>query len=155
MMRQFKKVFLFLSMLLAVTVNTYAGENQTKEDVSTEVEYAEDESSKWDSIMDAIIQVESRGDSKASHGNSLGILQITPILVTECNNILKRKGSKKKYTLADRLNIKKSKEMFILIMNQYNKTKSAINACRIWNGGVNSKKVRPGYWKKFLEYYKK
>lgn len=154
-MRQLKKVFLFLSMLLTVTVNTYAGENQTKEDASTEVEYVEDESSKWDAIMDAIIQVESKGDSKASHGNSLGILQITPILVTECNNILKRKGSKKKYTLADRLNIKKSKEMFILIMNQYNKTKSAMNACRIWNGGVNSKKVRHGYWKKFLEYYKK
>ena len=48
--------------------------------------------------MDAIIQVESKGDPKAKSGNSVGVMQITPILVAECNNILKRKKSKKRYT---------------------------------------------------------
>ena len=154
-MRQLRKVFLFLCMMFAVSVNSYASGNQKKEmNESTKVENVESNPSKWDKIMNAIIQVESKGDSKARRGNSLGILQITPILVTECNDILKRKGSKKRYTLSDRLNVKKSKEMFILIMNQYNKAGSAIAACRIWNSGINSKSVNHGYWKKFLKFYK-
>lgn len=154
-MRQLRKVFLFLCMMFAVSANSYASGNQKKEmKKSTKVEKVESNPSKWGKIMNAIIQVESRGDSKARSGSSLGILQITPILVRECNDILKRKGSKKRYTLSDRLNVKKSKEMFILIMNQYNKAGSAIAACRIWNGGINSRSVNHGYWKKFLKYYK-
>lgn len=154
-MRQIRKVFFILCMLLAVSVSSYANESNGKElENSTEVETTEKDHN-WDRIMDAIIQVESKGDNKARHGNSLGILQITPILVRECNDILKRKGSKKRYTLADRLSVRKSKEMFILIMNQYNKLKSAKLACKIWNSGVNSKNGRESYWKKFLEYYKK
>ena len=154
-MRHLRKVFLFLCMIFAVSANSYASGNQKKEmKKSTKVEKVESNPSKWDKIMNAIIQVESGGDSKAKSGNSLGILQITPILVRECNNILKRKGSKKRYTLSDRLNVKKSKEMFILIMNQYNKAGTANAACRIWNGGTNSKSVNHGYWKKFLKHYK-
>ena len=154
-MRHLRKVFLFLCMMFAVSVNSYASGNQKKEmNESTKDENVESNPSKWGKIMNAIIQVESCGDQNARRGNSLGILQITPILVRECNDILKRKGSKKKYTLSDRLNVKKSKEMFILIMNQYNKAGSANAACRIWNSGINSKSVNHGYWKKFLKFYK-
>ena len=59
----------------------------------------------WNPVMEAIIQVESEGNPKAKSGNSVGVMQITPILVTECNNILKKKKSKKRYTLSDRYSI--------------------------------------------------
>ena len=45
--------------------------------------------------MEAIIQVESGGDAKAVSGNSVGAMQITPILVKDCNAILKKQNSKK------------------------------------------------------------
>ena len=43
----------------------------------------------WDPLMDAITHVESRGDSRAVSGRSCGAMQITPILVQQCNIILK------------------------------------------------------------------
>ena len=41
----------------------------------------------WKPVMDAIIQVESKGNPKAynPNGNCAGILQITPGLVKQCN----------------------------------------------------------------------
>lgn len=50
----------------------------------------------WNPVMDAIIQVESEGNPKAVSGNSCGAMQITPILVRECNNILKRRKKQEK-----------------------------------------------------------
>ena len=68
----------------------------------------------WNPVMDAIIQIESEGNPKAVSGNSVGVMQITPILVEDCNNILQKQKSKKRFTLADRYSVEKSKEMFIL-----------------------------------------
>ena len=68
----------------------------------------------WTPVMDAIIYVESRGDAKAVSGNSCGVMQITPILVKECNNILKKRKSKKRFTLKERVSVEKSKEMLLL-----------------------------------------
>lgn len=56
----------------------------------------------WRPVMDAIMHVESKGNAKAVNGPHAGILQISKGIVTECNSILKSKGSKKRYTLADR-----------------------------------------------------
>lgn len=152
-MRYFKISFLFLFILLTASISTYADE--AIKGKTTNVENIGDSQSYWEDVMNAIIQVESRGITTARNGSSLGVLQITPILVAECNNILKRKGSKKRYKLSDRLSVKKSKEMFVIIMNRYNKTKTAIEACRIWSGGPYCKKIRQSYWRKFLKYYKK
>uniref|UniRef100_A0AB33J9Q7 Transglycosylase SLT domain-containing protein n=1 Tax=Prevotella sp. GTC17260 TaxID=3236796 RepID=A0AB33J9Q7_9BACT len=91
----------------------------------------------WNPVMDAIIQVESRGDSKAKSGNSVGAMQITPILVAECNQILKRKKSKKRFKLSDRFSISKSKEMFILFQSAYNPLNDIERAIRSWNGGLH------------------
>lgn len=63
----------------------------------------------WSRVMEAIIQVESEGNPNAVSGNSCGAMQITPILVRECNEILKRRKSKKRYTLRDRFSVEKSK----------------------------------------------
>lgn len=86
--------------------------------------------------MDAIIQVESEGNTRAVSGNSVGAMQITPILVADCNNILKLRKSKKRYTLKDRFNLAKSKEMFLLIQSFYNVENNIEKAIRSWNGGI-------------------
>ena len=91
----------------------------------------------WDPVMDAIIQVESEGNPRAVSGNSAGVMQITPILVEDCNDILKKMKSKKRFTLADRFSVAKSKEMFLLIQMYYNPSNDIEKAIRIWNGGIH------------------
>jgi hypothetical protein len=105
--------------------------------------------------MDAIIQVESEGNPNAVSGNSVGVMQITPILVEECNNILKSRKSKKRYTLKDRYSVAKSKEMFLLIQSQYNKANDIEKAIRSWNGGPKySLRATNRYYQKVLQRMK-
>ena len=109
----------------------------------------------WNPVMDAIIQVESEGNHNAVSGNSVGAMQITPILVKDCNDILQRKKSKKRYTLADRYSVEKSKEMFLLIQSHYNPMNSIEKAIRTWNGGVNySVRATNRYYKKVMSKMK-
>lgn len=108
----------------------------------------------WEPLMDAIIQVESEGNSRAISGKSCGAMQITPILVEDCNSILKKRGIKKRYTLNDRFSEKKSKEMFVLIMSHYNPSNNVERAIRLWNGGVNyTKRGTQGYYNKVMRLY--
>ena len=105
----------------------------------------------WNPVMDAIIQVESEGNPNAVSGNSVGVMQITPILVKDCNDILKKKKSKKRFTLADRYSVEKSKEMFLLIQAHYNPANNVEKAIRLWNGGNNySVRATNGYYKKVM-----
>lgn len=85
--------------------------------------------------MEAIILVESEGNPNAVSGNSCGAMQITPILVKECNLILARNKSKKRYTLSDRFSVEKSKEMFLIIQSYHNPENNVEKAIRAWNGG--------------------
>lgn len=108
----------------------------------------------WNPLMDAIIQVESEGNSRAVNGKNCGAMQIRPILVEDCNAILKRRGINKRYTLNDRFNVKKSREMFVLIMSHYNPTNDIERAIRIWNGGVGyTVKGTQGYYNKVMRLY--
>ena len=107
----------------------------------------------WDPVMAAIIQVESGGKSNAKNGNQCGAMQITPILVRECNNILKARKSTKRYTLADRFNVKKSKEMFLLIQSHHNPENDVEHAIRSWNGGQHySVRATQRYFEKVMSY---
>ena len=109
----------------------------------------------WTPVMEAIILVESEGNPNAVSGNSVGAMQITPILVRECNNILKSRGSDKRYTMNDRYNVEKSKEMFLLIQSQYNKANNVEKAIRSWNGGPNySMRATNRYYQKVLRRMK-
>lgn len=109
----------------------------------------------WNPVMDAIIKVESRGNAKAVSGNSCGAMQITPILVAECNNILKRRKSKKRFSLADRFNVAKSKEMFLIIQSFHNPLNDIERAIRSWNGGMHySVKRTQRYFEKVMSYLK-
>jgi hypothetical protein len=105
----------------------------------------------WNPVMDAIIQVESDGNPRAVSGNSVGVMQITPVLVKECNDILKKQKSNKRYTLDDRYSVEKSKEMFLLIQKYFNPENNVEKAIRSWNGGVKySVKATNKYYRKVL-----
>jgi hypothetical protein len=106
--------------------------------------------------MDAIIQVESEGNPNAVSGNSVGVMQITPILVRDCNDILKKKKSNKRFTLNDRYSVEKSKEMFLLIQSHYNPANNVEKAIRLWNGGINySVRATNRYYKKVMRHLSK
>lgn len=109
----------------------------------------------WSAVMEAIIMVESEGNPRAVSGNSVGAMQITPILVKECNQILKTRKSDKRFTMDDRYSVSKSKEMFLLIQSKYNKSNDIEKAIRSWNGGPNySLRATNGYYQKVLRHMK-
>lgn len=110
----------------------------------------------WNPVMEAIIEVESNGNHRAQNGNQVGAMQITPILVEDCNEILKQRKSKKRYKLSDRFNVEKSKEMFLLIQSWYNPKNNVEKAIRSWNGGVNYKvKSTQRYYEKVMKAMRK
>ena len=147
MIQIFKKVSVSL-MALTFTLIASAGGGKVKSSTNTS-------GFDWNPVMDAIIQVESEGDPKAVSGNSVGAMQITPILVKDCNNILKKQKSSKRYTMADRYSVAKSKEMFLIIQKYYNPENNIEKAIRLWNGGVKyTKRATNRYYKKVLAQMK-
>lgn len=122
---------MILTMLFVGTFSAFADNNQDSDTVDSS------QSVCWENVMNAIIQVESNGNSKAKHGSSVGAMQITPLLVAECNNILRGRRCKKRYKLSDRLSVRKSKEMFLLIQSKYNPLRNIEQAIRSWNGGIH------------------
>ena len=119
---------------------------------------AQEEKFDWSRVIDAIAKVESKVNPKAHNpiGDCAGILQITPGLVKQCNTWLKVKKSKKRYTLRDRYNVSKSKEMFEMYQHYLNPSNDVEKAIRIWNGGPGySVSKTNGYLKKVMKYYKK
>ena len=135
MNRRKRRVFVLLTMLMT-SVGMLANE-------------------KNEAAMEAIIQVESKGNPRAVSGNSCGVMQITPIMVAECNNILKKRKSKKRFTLADRFNVAKSKEMFILFQSFHNPKNNVEQAIRSWNGGMRyTVRGTQRYFNKVMKYLK-
>jgi len=111
----------------------------------------------WNPVIDAIIDVESEGNANAvdKSGKSCGIMQITPIMVKDCNRILELKNSRKRYTLNDRFSVSKSKEMFLLFQSFYNPKNSVELAIRSWNGGTNyTKRGTQRYFEKVMSKMK-
>lgn len=121
-----KIVFISICVLassLSVSANGVSGKGSTTANFD------------WEPIMNAIIQVESHGDRNALRGNSVGVMQITPVLVAECNEILRLRRSSMRFKLSDRLSVEKSKAMFLLIQSYYNVENDIEKAIRSWNGG--------------------
>ena len=112
----------------------------------------------WNPVINAIIEVESEGNPKAvdKSGKSCGIMQITPILVKECNRILSLRKSSKRYSMKDRFSVNKSKEMFLLYQSFYNPKNDVELAIRSWNGGMNfTKRGTQRYYNKVMSKMKK
>ena len=111
----------------------------------------------WTPVINAIIEVESEGDANAidKGGKSCGCMQITPILVKECNRILELRKSSKRYSMKDRFNVAKSKEMFLLFQSFYNPKNDVELAIRSWNGGMNfTKRGTQRYYQKVMSKMK-
>ena len=110
---------------------------------------------KWGAVIEAIAKVESEGiPSKVSrNGLYVGYLQISEILVRECNRIV----GYKKYTYADRYDKQKSINMFIDYQEHYNPDGNMERAIRLWNSGdlncMNRKMRTEGYYKRVMSRY--
>lgn len=137
-------------MLAIASVMPTMADSQEKENVFS-----------WERVMNAIIQVESKGNPKAYNkvGDCVGVLQITPLLVKECNKILKEQKKLKRFTLKDRWNEEKSKEMFVIIQEHLNPEHNIEKAIKCWNcggfylknNGWKNKSI--GYYKKVMKHY--
>lgn len=106
-------------------------------------------------LVNALIQIESRGNDSAIGDThlgepSIGVLQIRPIMVREVNRILKLKGTKHRFKLKDRFSREKSIEMFTIWKEFHHKDSNYEEIARSWNGGPNGPKNQKtyNYWKK-------
>ena len=91
--------------------------------------------SEWEILTQALIRVESRGDTLAvGKTRDLGALQITPIYVEDVNRIL----GEERYTLEDRKSLKKSVEMFNVLQGHYNSEQDIAKAIHLHNPKAGS-----------------
>jgi hypothetical protein len=140
MIKVVRKMLMTALVLMVSSVNSYAEKNGSFD---------------WNPVINAIIQVESGGNSRAVSGPSCGAMQITPICVKECNLILEKRKSKKRFTLNDRFDVQKSKEMFLLIQSFFNRANDVEHAIRSWNGGQHySKRATQRYYEKVMRHLK-
>lgn len=104
---------------------------------------------KRDKLVEAIIWVESRGDTLAYNKSeeALGCLQIRPIMLREVNRLLAKNDIQKVYTLKDRTSRSKSIEMFNVIRGHINNPTNE-RIARTWNGGYNYGESTLKYWNK-------
>ena len=106
-------------------------------------------------LVEALIQVESRGNDSAIGDRhlgkpSIGVLQLRPIMVREVNRILKKQKSEKRYKLKDRFSREKSIEMFMVWKSYHHPLDNNEKIARCWNGGPRGwkKAATKGYWTK-------
>jgi hypothetical protein len=108
--------------------------------------------SEIDTLINAIIQVESHGNDSAVNVSSqaVGCMQIRPIMVREANRILKIKGINEEYKLKDRYSRDKSIEIFHIWRDYHHKGHSWERIARCWNGGGKGHEMTAtiNYWKK-------
>lgn len=84
----------------------------------------------WDLFLEALMFVESKHNPLAIGTlNDAGVLQITPVYMTEANRIL----GHNRFTLSDRYNKKKSIEMFNIVNDFYNPERDLHLALKIHN----------------------
>jgi hypothetical protein len=109
-------------------------------------------------LEDAVMYVESRGDTSAYNvqEDAVGCLQIRPIMVREVNRVL---GSEV-YTLDDRWSRQCSLEMFRVMAVQVDKAEHPNYeevVARRWNGGARGerKSATLGYWRRVEKKLKK
>jgi len=103
-------------------------------------------------LVNAMIMVESSGnDSAYNHSErAVGCLQIRPIMLKECNRILRLSNSDVRYNLSDRWDRGKSIEIFYIVSNYHHKEGVYEEIARAWNGGPkwSEKSGTKRYWNK-------
>ena len=103
-------------------------------------------------LLPAIEHVESSGraDAVGDGGKAVGILQIHPVMVADCNRIV----GEDRWTLDDRKDAVKSRAMFRTYSDHYSKDASDEVIARRWNSGPRGdrKKATEGYWNKVRKH---
>lgn len=78
---------------------------------------------------------------------------MSPTVVKAVNQILKQKGLKRRFSLADRYSVSKSREMFEIFMSYYNPNNSIEKAIRMWKGGTGySIRATQKYFRKVMQH---
>lgn len=103
-------------------------------------------------LVEAIIAVESGGNPRAigDGGRAVGILQIHKCVVDDCNAV----AGYERFTLADRLDPAKSREMFRVYIGRWCPDGTDEDKARSWNGGGprgRFKESTKAYWLKVQE----
>lgn len=147
-------MILCLVIGLVLSTMTGSGMSVSRSSEPSKIEASTKHKFNWNLFITAISYVESNNKVNAKNGKCIGPLQISPILVKECNDILKKQKSNKKFRLSDRKNISKSKEMFIIIQEHYNPEHNLRKAAKIWNAGSFSKNTPSRYIEKVMTKYK-
>jgi len=105
-----------------------------------------------DRLFFAIAVVESGLNPLAvgDRGTAVGILQIRPCVVKDCNEWLRRHGVAKRYTLESRWSVAASREMFYIYLERWAHSESDEVKARVWNGGPRgaSKRATVKYWRR-------
>ena len=151
-------IILWLGFVLAIGKEERSTKERTIISVDSTSHIDDYTYSKWDTFVDAVIYVESRGNDSAvgDNGRAVGCLQIHPIMVREVNRLLAKYDIPTTYTLEDRYSREKSIEMFEIIAEQYDccedkmQMKFFEEVARRWNGGpkgMNKKSTIP-YWER-------
>lgn len=129
---EMKKLFLVSLFIFSLGCNL---NNPITEFDIEEIPEEIEEVTEWDVFVEALIQVESEGNTFAvGKTNDLGILQITPIYVKDVNRIL----GEERFTLDCRVDIDKSLKMFEIYQNHYNPDKDINRAIKLHNPGAGS-----------------
>jgi hypothetical protein len=163
------KVYLttsILSIVLSVFGLNFSFKNEVEDCLPEPIEIKQievEEEIKTDNrLVEALIQVESRGNDSCIGDRhliipSVGCLQIRPIMVKEVNRILTILGDDKRYKNKDRYSRVKSIEMFYIWENYHHKDDSNEIISRCWNGGPKGYKRKSTlrYWKKVQKALKK
>jgi len=133
-------------------------ESTTEVDVATEPNES-DSQLQINPLIQAMILVESTGNDSAycKREEAVGCLQIRPIMLRECNRILKLQNSSISYNLTDRWSREKSIEIFHIINQYHNKNATYEEIARFWNGGPKwaEKSGTKRYWRKVRRKLKK
>lgn len=98
-------------------------------------------------LLVALGTVESGSNPEAVGTNGdVGILQITPVMVEDCNRIV----GEERWTLDDRYDIVQSYEMAETFFDHYCSGMTTEQMARCWNGGPNGhlKEETKIYWEK-------
>lgn len=136
-----KKIFVMMLMLVSLTASAAT----PKVDLTK----------KWGAVIEAIAMVESecKPNKVSKNGLYVGYLQISEILVRECNRIV----GYQKYTYQDRYDKQKSIDMFIDYQERYNREGNMEKAIRLWNSGdlncMNRKMRTEGYYKRVMSKF--
>lgn len=100
------------------------------------VEPVQEDTLNWDEFKEALIFIESSGNPYAINEseNALGLYQIRPIYLDDCNRIV----GYEKFDLADRTDPTIADEMFETYQEHYNKERDIYKAIKLHNPNAGS-----------------